>query len=1237
MNFFSIKFVSKPIQYIIVFLFFMGLFTACTTYKTQLGSQATSFYNNQSLDTTTIVYSVFLTGNAANTQNDGATPTLSNFKKRLEAASKNSTVLFLGDNVFPVKGISENRSLGEDKLFKQLQLTDKFKGNVYFIPGDFDWGKGLKDLKIQEDFITQKSKKTASVIPQKGCGIEVISLSPTVELVALNSQWLIEDWDKHPEINFGCSVKTKEQLFEDLDDLLRQNPHKTVLLATHHPLLSNGVYGGQYSLRDQIFPLEKNIPLPIIGSFYNLYRKASGTNPMDLQHVAYKEMNDRIKSIVQKYQNVVVVSGHEQNLQYINKEGIQQIISGSGAHFTEARTVNPKDFSYGGNGYAVVDIFANGASTVSYYTTSNRKEVLLFKQKISEPESDEKHRNYPKPVDSEIKRSVFGRSVSRKSDIYQFLWGKHYKSYYKQNIVVQTATLDTLLGGLKPLGFDTENTTTSLLTSDKNGREYIITPLQKDASSFFKSIAYRNDAFSTPNSNTLSEDFLRDYFTTIHPYIPLIIPTLSQAINVTAIPHKLYHIPNQNSLGKYNSSFGDQFYYVAPKANTTQKNNIVFGKPSNIIDTDEMLHLIRTNKNHEVDQVAYIRARLFDMLIGDWDKQAKNWRWAVFQEKNKVIYKPIPINRDQAFAKYDGAFLKLLKTVPEMGQMHSYSYNYPNPKKFNAEVYALDLALLASVDEKLWKEQAQYIQEHLTNDIINKAFLELPYELQDETTSKLKLYLRNRLKKLPQIAKNYQKIIDKKVVIVGTHDNDVFVINRNSNGQTTVAVYNGKKIPANLIFERTFSKKQTREIWLFGLEGKDEFSMEGKESNVIKIRLIGGLNQDSYVVENGKKVKIHDFISNSGTIQKDSKTTVLLSNDYETNTYNYKRPKFNSLATAPVFGFNPDDGMRVGIRFDFTQNGFTGQPYSQKHRLQTQYYFATQGYDLAYNGLIKKAWGKYDLVLDASATSSNFVQNFFGFGNETTYDTDIDFDYNRVRMSSYKVSPGLVWHKTKATTLTARAYFEAFQVENTPNRFISETPIPNRVFDFQPFAGIGLSYLFKNYDNAFVPSLGMAFQADAQWTVNASDFTRQIPSASASLNLVYKLTPNKEWIFETTLQGTHLFSDHFEFYQAAFLGGDTNLRGFRDNRFAGKASFYQGSDLRYFIGQIKNPFAPINYGAFIGFDYGRVWFPEEISNRWHQSTGFGVWMNSSNVISSTLSYFHSSDGGRIAFGMKFNF
>lgn len=139
MNFFSINSVSKPLLQRIILVFFIGLLTACTSYKTQMGSQATSFYSNQTLDTTTIVYSVFLTGNAANTQNDGATPSLSNFKKRLEKASKNSTTLFLGDNIFPLNGFNQNKTKAEEKITSQLNLTEKFKGKVFFIPGKSDW------------------------------------------------------------------------------------------------------------------------------------------------------------------------------------------------------------------------------------------------------------------------------------------------------------------------------------------------------------------------------------------------------------------------------------------------------------------------------------------------------------------------------------------------------------------------------------------------------------------------------------------------------------------------------------------------------------------------------------------------------------------------------------------------------------------------------------------------------------------------------------------------------------------------------------------------------------------------------------------------------------------------------------------------------------------------------------------------------------------------------------------
>lgn len=74
------------------------------------------------------------------------------------------------------------------------------------------------------------------------------------------------------------------------------------------------------------------------------------------------------------------------------------------------------------------------------------------------------------------------------------------------------------------------------------------------------------------------------------------------------------------------------------------------------------------------------------------------------------------------------------------------------------------------------------------------------------------------------------------------------------------------------------------------------------------------------------------------------------------------------------------------------------------------------------------------------------------------------------------------------------------------------------------------------------------------------------------------------------MKGTVLFDNDYEFYQAATI----DLRGFRENRFIGKQSFYQYSDLRLDMGKLKNPFTPLKYGLFAGFDYGRSGFPVSV-------------------------------------------
>lgn len=65
--------------------------------------------------------------------------------------------------------------------------------------------------------------------------------------------------------------------------------------------------------------------------------------------------------------------------------------------------------------------------------------------------------------------------------------------------------------------------------------------------------------------------------------------------------------------------------------------------------------------------------------------------------------------------------------------------------------------------------------------------------------------------------------------------------------------------------------------------------------------------------------------------------------------------------------------------------------------------------------------------------------------------------------------------------------------------------------------------------------------------------------------------------------------------------------------------------------------APITVGLFGGFDYGRVWQPNEDSNTWHTSQGLGLWASAGNYLAINVGYFNSVEGNLIQFGFGFGF
>jgi len=664
-----------------------------------------------------------------------------------------------------------------------------------------------------------------------------------------------------------------------------------------------------------------------------------------------------------------------------------------------------------------------------------------------------------------------------------------------------------------------------------------------------------------------------------------------------------------------------------------------FGKPDAIVSTDDVLKNLTKDEKYAVDEKAYIRARLFDILIGDWDRHYDQWRWGEYKIDGKVIYRPIPRDRDQAFPKYGGALLSLLMKMPALRHMQSFRGDIKNVKWLNMEPYPLDLRFLRTSDESVWKDQAEYIQKELTDAEIEKAFAKLPKEVQDNTVERIKNYLKERRGKLPEFGSDYYKVLQKTVLIVGTDKKDKFVITRLPNRETEVKVFRMKKDGEEFQYSRIYNKKETKELWFYGLDDDDVFEVKGKENGNITLRLLGGLNQDSYAVENGNKVEVYDFKSKENTFDIDSKTKKTLRDSYELNRYDYKKPKYNIIAGFPNAGFNPDDGIKLGVSITYTVNAFKRNPFSQKHNIKANYYFATSGYELLYKGIFPNIVNNWFVEMDASITSPNFSSNFFGYGNETpNEDDDKGMDFNRVKMQMMKASPSINWKGDYGAYFSAKATFESMEVEETTDRFINTPGLVNpSVFRTQNFAGAEIRYGYENYDNPSNPTLGMKFYIEGGYRVNLENSDRQVPHAEMALGFSHKITKGGKLVVGTLAKTRMLFSNDYEFYQMATIGGDFDLRAFRFQRFSGKQSFFQTSDIRYEMGKFKNGIVPIKYGFFAGFDYGRVWLQDDFSTKWHNSYGAGLWLNGVNVITGKIALFHSEDGVRISAGIGFGF
>ena len=1112
----------------------------------------------------------------------------------------NSTLLLLGNNSGE-NGFSGDNLLGKDKIDSYANILKPYANKIIFVPGSKDWHSGLKDLRAQEDYLKKKFKNKNVFQPKKGCPIEKIKINADVDLLILDSQWALSDWDNIPNINDNCHIKNKTDFYVEVEHEIIKSQGKTVLIAAYHPIATYGQYGGSYSF---------------------------GLNPQNISNKNYKEFSDRLITIAQLSKNVVFVSGHEQNMQFIIDKKVPIIISGAGGEIKNSRSGKKSKFNRNEKGFSKIIEYKDGSMWMSFHGESNNYASPIFSTEIIEPQEnisipDFNEKNTPEIVS----KSIYKPEELERSGLYKMLWGEHFRKDYETPINVKSALLDTLYGGLSVMRKGGGHQTNSLRLVTKDGRQFAMRSAKKSALRFIQYFIFKTEYLEPDIEDTYFIQLLQDYWTTANPYGSLTIGDLADALDIYHANTELYYIPKQETLGVHNEAYGNKMYFIEERLTDGHGGVASLGSTNKIQSTTDLLEKLRRKDKIEINESLYIRTRLFDNLIGDWDRHADQWRWAVQKQDNgKDLYEPIPRDRDQVFSDFDGFIFGTLTALsPPLRFMQSYNSEYESTKWFNDAGDDVDLAVLTNHTQEDWLREARFIKENLTEEAIDKAFANFPEEIDQFKVARTKKALLGRLANIEENAVNLYEYLRSCVVITGTDKDDYFEITRKPNGITNVSIYrikNGEKTAK--YWDVDYDKSVTNELWIYGLDDQDIFEVAGKADKYVKIKIIGGQNNDTYRIINKRNVRVFDQKSKPNTFE--TPVSKSLSDDYYLNTYYFKKNRRDLHNILPIIALNPDDGLKVGANFNYTKNSLRRNPFTAKHSLSTAYITETSGIEIAYAGEFANIFNKINLGIDAGYSSPLSTDNFFGIGNETSNFKD-DLDFNRVRLQTKFFSPSLVFRGYQGSKVRFGLSYESIEVERTAGRFIETAAVNPNVFEGQDFFGAEASYEYKNFDKEVLPKSGLEFKITAGYKSNF-DEDRSFGYIIPELRLTTKIDRRGRLVYATKFKAHFNLGDEFEFHQAATIGDGNGLRGLRQERFSGTYSFYQNSDLRLSLGRIRNSIIPISFGAYGGFDYGRVWADNDNSSKWHTTPGGGLYFNFAGFTTANLGYFSSDDGGR---------
>lgn len=312
-------------------------------------------------------YRILLLGDGGQPKPDE--PVLKTLKKWTEKAPEKTSIIFLGDNMYPDGMTEEMKHEAPTHLGPQLEVVESSNTHGLFIPGNHDWGgageEGIHALRAQEKYVNDALPRKPSFLPKEGLpgpvSLELPESTPAVRLVVLDTQWWLHRYKK--------TEKPQDEIIAELKNAL--DTGLPVIVVGHHPIQSYGPHGGFYDWKAHLFPLREAekwlwVPVPIIGSLYPITRWHLVKSEQDLCNATYKNMVAQFNTVFSgatKTPLLIYASGHDHSLQVLQGDTTDYLLIsglGSSEKATEVSHGDNTLFAHQHSGFMVLDFFEDG-------------------------------------------------------------------------------------------------------------------------------------------------------------------------------------------------------------------------------------------------------------------------------------------------------------------------------------------------------------------------------------------------------------------------------------------------------------------------------------------------------------------------------------------------------------------------------------------------------------------------------------------------------------------------------------------------------------------------------------------------------------------------------------------------------------------------------------------------------------------------------------------------------------